>query len=162
MRTHVTLLGIEFDLKLTLLIIFSVVVPMLDYYNHHITGTKAYDRFILYFILPTLVILLLFREPLSSYGFQIGNWRAGLLWTAAGCAGMALILWFIARSPAMQQYYRRPSHLPKRRRAIWLGVFVAWRAVVCLCPRFWPRPGDLPTGRAFCFYAPGQARGGNA
>ena len=107
MRNHVTILGVEFDLKLTILIIFSVVVPMLDYYNHQITGTKAYDRFILYFILPTLLIVLLYREPMANYGFQIGNWRAGLLWTAVGCAGMAIILWFIARSPAMQHYYQR-------------------------------------------------------
>lgn len=101
----VTIGGIEFDLKLTFLIIYSTVIPMLDYYNHQITGTKAYDRFLLYFVIPMAIVLLLFREPPSAYGFQLGNWRVGLMWTLIGCVGMAVILWFIARSPGMQQYY---------------------------------------------------------
>ena len=29
-----TLLGVTFDLRLTLLIVFSTVVPMLDFYGH--------------------------------------------------------------------------------------------------------------------------------
>ncbi len=102
----VTIGGIEFDLKLTFLIIYSTVVPMLDYYNHQITGTKAYDRFILYFLIPMAIILLLFRESPTLYGFQWGNWRVGLMWTLIGCVSMAVILWFVARTPAMQEYYQ--------------------------------------------------------
>jgi membrane protease YdiL (CAAX protease family) len=102
---RVTLLGVEFDVKLTLLIIFSVIVPMVDYYDFPITGTKAYDRFILYFIGSALFIWIVYREPLSNFGFRWGDWRQGLLWTAVGCAGMALILWFVARTPEMQAFY---------------------------------------------------------
>ncbi len=107
----VTIGGVEFDLKLTFLIIYSTFVPMLDYYNHRITGTKAYDRFIFYFIIPMLIILFVFREPPQDFGFQLGNWRIGLLWVFVGCVGMAIILWFVSRTPAMQQYYsaRAPS-----------------------------------------------------
>src|SRR5690606_29215702 len=47
------------------------------------------------------------RESPAAYGFQIGNWRVGLLYVVIGCVGMALILWFIARTPAMQGYYQR-------------------------------------------------------
>ncbi len=101
----ITIGGVTFDLKLTFLIIYSTFVPMLDYYNHRITGTKAYDRFIFYFIIPMLIILLLFRDSPKDYGFQLGNWRLGLIYTLAGCVGMAIILWFIARSAGMQQYY---------------------------------------------------------
>ncbi len=104
-RGNVTVGGIEFDLKLTLIIIMGTILPMIDRYNHRITGTKAYDRLVLYLIIPMVVILLLFRERPTSYGFRLGDWRTGLLWTAAGCAGMALILWFIARTPSMQSYY---------------------------------------------------------
>lgn len=100
-----TIGGIEFDLKLTLIIILSVILPMIDHYNHRITGTKAYDRMILYFVIPMLVILLLFRDNPADYGFQLGNWRRGLMWTVIGCIGMAVILWFIAKTPAMQRYY---------------------------------------------------------
>jgi membrane protease YdiL (CAAX protease family) len=101
----ITIGGVQFDLKLTFLIIYSTFVPMLDYYNHRITGTKAYDRMLLYFVIPMLIILLVFREPPQNYGFQIGNWRSGLLWVIVACAGMAVILWFVGRTGAMQQYY---------------------------------------------------------
>ncbi len=112
--------GIAFDLKLTLIIIFCTVVPMLDYYGHRLTGTKAYDRFILYFVLPMLVILLIFREPPADFGFQWGNWKRGVVWTAVVCVVMALILWFVARTPAMQAYYeaRAPENIG---RLIWLN-----------------------------------------
>ena len=109
-----TIGGIEFDLKLTLIIILSVILPMIDYYNHRITGTKAYDRMILYFVIPILVILLLFRDRPADYGFQLGDWRRGLMWTVIGCIGMAVILWFVAKTPAMQRYYdaKAPESTP--------------------------------------------------
>ncbi len=101
----ITIGGVAFDLKLSFIIIYSTVVPMLDYYGHRITGTKAYDRFIFYFIIPMLIIIFLFRESPKDFGFQLGNWRVGLMWTLIGCVGMAIILWFLARTPAMQAYY---------------------------------------------------------
>lgn len=104
---QMTIGGVTFDLKLMFLVIFSVVVPMLDYYNHRLTGTKAYDRVLLYFLLPMILIWLLFKESPAAYGFQLGDWRKGLLWTVGACAGMAILLWFIARTPSMQQYYAR-------------------------------------------------------
>jgi membrane protease YdiL (CAAX protease family) len=101
-----TIGGVEFDLKLTFLIILGTILPMLDYYKHQITGTKAYDRVVLYFIIPMIVILLLFQERPADYGFKLGNWREGLLWVVGVCAVMAVILFFLARTPAMQAYYQ--------------------------------------------------------
>lgn len=100
-----TIGGVAFDLKLMLFIILATVVPMLDYYDHRLTSHKAYDRVIFYFIIPMLVILLVFRETPADFGFHWGNWRVGLAWTAAAVVGMAIILWFVARTPAMQAYY---------------------------------------------------------
>ena len=105
LRKRMTIGGIDFDLRLTLIIIMGVLLPMVDYYNHRITGNKAYDRMILYFIIPMAVVLLLFRDRPADYGFQLGNWRVGLMWTVIGCAVMAVILWFIARTPSMQSFY---------------------------------------------------------
>ena len=98
--------GVTFDLKLVLLVVVGTIIPMLDYYGHTITSTKAYDRMIFYFIIPVLIILLLFREPLSAYGFQLGDWKTGLMWTAVSCVIMGIILYFIARTPSMQAYYQ--------------------------------------------------------
>ena len=108
-----TIGGVTFDLKLFLFVILGTVLPMLDYYGHRLTGHKAYDRVVFYFIIPMLIILLLFRETPADYGFQMGEWRTGLAWTAVAALGMAVILWFVARSPDMQKYYdaRAPQEL---------------------------------------------------
>jgi uncharacterized protein len=114
MRTRMTIGGVEFDLKLTLIVVLGTILPMLDYYNHTITGAKAYDRLVLYFVVPMVVILLLFREPAADYGFRLGDVRTGLIWTLVGCLAMAAILWFVARTPAMQRYYeaKAPESTP--------------------------------------------------
>ena len=67
-----TIGGVDFDWKITFLIILTTVVPMLDYYNHKLTRLKAYDRLIWYFVIPALVIVLLFREPLTITGLNLG------------------------------------------------------------------------------------------
>lgn len=103
---RVTLLGVEFDVRLTLLILFGTLVPMLDYYGHSPTGVKAWDRFLFYFLGSALFIWLVYREPLANFGFRLGDWRRGLLYTVVSCAAMALILWFVARQPAMASFYQ--------------------------------------------------------
>ncbi len=128
-ETRVTVGNVYFDRRLTFLIIFGTIVPMLDFY-HRFASHKAYDRFILYFILPLLVIWLVFREPVRDYGFRLGNWRAGLAWTAVSCLLMALILYAVARTPAMQAYYeiRAPEEIG---RLLWLnGIeLFAWEFI---------------------------------
>lgn len=154
----ITIGGVEFDLKLTFLIIFSTVVPMLDYYNYRITAVKAYDRLILYFLIPMLIILLLFRESPGAYGFRLGNWKAGLAWTAAACAGMALILWFVARTPAMQAYYEERA-APETLRLIYingvdlLGWEFIWRGLMlfALARAFGPGPAIFLQAVPFAF-----------
>jgi membrane protease YdiL (CAAX protease family) len=92
----------------------GTILPMIDRYNHRITGTKAYDRIILYLIIPMIVIVLLFRDRPATYGFRLGDWRSGLLWAVAGSFLMAVILYFVARTPAMQSYYeaKAPESTP--------------------------------------------------
>lgn len=104
-RRTLTIGDVAFDARLTFLIIFATVVPMLDYYDYSLTGTKAYDRFIFYFIIPLGIILLLFRERPAAYGFRLGRWRTGLVWTLVGCIVMALVLLYVAQTPAMQAFY---------------------------------------------------------
>lgn len=105
-RRTLTIGDVAFDARLTFLIIFATVVPMFDYYNYTLTGAKAYDRFAFYFVLPLAIILFLFREQPAAYGFRLGRWRTGLVWTLAGCAAMALVLFYVAQTPAMQAFYQ--------------------------------------------------------
>ncbi|MFO7682627.1 MAG: CPBP family intramembrane glutamic endopeptidase [Chloroflexota bacterium] len=153
-----TIGGVEFDLKLTILIIFGTIVPMLDYYGHKLTSTKAYDRFILYFVLSMLIILLVFRESPTDYGFKLGNWKVGLAWTVGVCVVMAVILWFVARTPAMQAYYeaRTPENV---RRLLWLngvelfGWEFVWRGFMLfgLAQILGPGPAILIQAVPFAF-----------
>ena len=132
---RLTIGGVEFDVRLTLLIIFATLLPMLDYYGHGPTGVKAWDRFIFYFLGSVVFILLIYREPLGNFGFTWGNWRKGLLYTLVACAGMAAVLWFVARAPTMQAFYegRAPDGMG---RAIFLntvelfGWEFMWRGLV--------------------------------
>jgi membrane protease YdiL (CAAX protease family) len=111
--------GVEFNLQLCLIIVLSTILPMLDWYGYSpakwflssigVTGLshlKAYDRFIFYFVIPMLVIGLLWRDAPAAYGFKIGRWPEGLLWVLFCCGVMSLILWFAARTPAMDSYYK--------------------------------------------------------
>jgi len=105
MKQHWTVGDISFDLKLTFIIILSVILPLIDRYNYTITTVKAYDRLVLYLVIPLAVVVLLFRERPSVYGFQWGDWRTGWQWTLAVCLVIAPILWLAAQNPAMQSYY---------------------------------------------------------
>ena len=94
--------GVFFDWKLVLLVIISTIIPMLDRYNHRFfEEVKAYDRFIYYFIIPCLIIWLIWRDSPRNFGFGLGNWKAGLAWTVGVAVVMGVILWFVARTPAM-------------------------------------------------------------
>lgn len=100
-----TILGIRFEPRVTLIIILGTLLPLADLYDHAVFGIKAYDRFLMNFVIPAAVVLLLFREPLRDYGFRWGHWKVGLAWTAASCVGMAIILWFVVRTPQLASYY---------------------------------------------------------
>lgn len=130
-----TIGGIAFDWQLVVIIALGTVIPMLDAYRHSpvrwlldwagidpgLTGMelKAYDRLFYYLLLPLLVIWLGFRERPAAFGFQWGNWREGGLWVLGACVGMGLILWIVARTPAMLGYY--DARAPRQ---VWQLIYV--------------------------------------
>ena len=95
---------LRMDWKPTTAIVVSTLMLVVEHYRH-ILAHNAYDRLLLYLGVPLLVILLVFRESPARYGFQLGDWKAGLALTAAGCGGMALVMTFLARTEAFQGYY---------------------------------------------------------
>jgi membrane protease YdiL (CAAX protease family) len=113
------------DWKIAVLTVVSTLLLMLDFYHVQLlpwarwfpgwsaTGfsTKILDRTLLYFVVPMLIILAIFRRRPSEYGFGLGDWRAGIVITLGGILLIAPILWWVGRGdPAMQAYYR--SMLP--------------------------------------------------
>lgn len=96
---------LKFDREVVALTIVSTLLLMIDYYER-LTPVKAIDRIALYLVIPLGVIVFAFRRSPRQYGFQWGDWRAGLALTAIVIAIAAPILWYFAHSsPALVQYY---------------------------------------------------------
>lgn len=93
------------DWKIAFITISSTLLLIFNSY-FHITSSLYLDRLILYLLLPLIFILVILREPPSHYGFQLGDWRAGLLITLMGIILVTPILYFAVRlDPAMQDYF---------------------------------------------------------
>jgi len=95
---------LRMDWKAATVIVVSTLTMATDHY-HYLFAHKSYDRMLLYLGVPLLVILLVFRESPARYGFQLGDWKAGLALTAASCVGLALVMPFVARSEDFRRYY---------------------------------------------------------
>jgi len=79
---------------------------MVDSY-HWFTDRKDVDRFFMYLVIPMIVIIAIFRESPRDYGFTLGDWRAGLLFTLGGVIVMTPIIWRLgSQNAAMRDYYQ--------------------------------------------------------
>lgn len=95
---------LRMDWKVVIAIIVSTLALVVEHY-HHILPQTSYDRILMYLGVPLLVIIFVFRESPAKYGFQIGDWKAGLALTAVSCAGMALVVAIVARTGEFRNYY---------------------------------------------------------
>ena len=95
---------LHFDWKIVTVTVVSTLLLMVDAY-HRITPGKVYDRLLLYLVVPMLVVLLLFHESPTAYGFTLGDWRAGLVLTAAAVVLIAPVLRLSGHGGAMAAYY---------------------------------------------------------
>lgn len=96
---------LDFDWKIVFVTIVSTLLLLVDAYQS-ITPNKGLDRIILYLILPLLIVLVVFREKPSVYGFTIGDWKTGLILTGISIVLIAPVLWLTAHGGAMKDYYK--------------------------------------------------------
>lgn len=108
--------GEAFDYRLVIIVIWSVLGPMIYWYNPtwqslvpglaarfpyalgHDAVEMAHMQFMLFFVVPMAIILIALQEnPIRDYGFTIGNWREGLIWTAAGTIPIIVAIWVAMR-----------------------------------------------------------------
>ena len=100
-------LNLKFDRDIVVISVVSTLLLVIDRYRLF-TGIKALDRFFLYMIIPLLITWLVFRDSPKEYGFQWGDWKAGLALTGIAIILVAPILWFTAKNDlSMQEYYVR-------------------------------------------------------
>ena len=94
----------HFDWHIVLVTILSTMLLILDAY-HQFTPAKIFDRLGLYFVIPLITIIVVFREHPGSYGMGLGDWRAGSVITGMAVILIAPVIWLTARQPDMQSYY---------------------------------------------------------
>ncbi len=99
--------GLRFDWKIVSIIVFSTVLLILDRYNSF-TFWKPFDRTILYLFTPLIIIIVVFRENPREYGFQIGNWKAGIAITVGALLVIIPVLWLIVRGDGSMRAYYQP------------------------------------------------------
>jgi uncharacterized protein len=95
---------LKMDWRLATTIVVTTLLIVIDHY-HAITPTKWLDHGLLYLLIPVLLVVVVYRQPLSQYGFQFGDWKAGLIFTLGGWILMTGIMFFIAPTPDFQAYY---------------------------------------------------------
>ncbi|MFN8382419.1 MAG: CPBP family intramembrane glutamic endopeptidase [Anaerolineales bacterium] len=97
---------LDFDWKLVAATIVSTLLLMVDYYRT-LTAYKYVDRLILYLIIPLFIILILFRENPKEYGFSLGDWKLGLIYTSLGILFMAPVIYLLGSGNAsMRLFYQ--------------------------------------------------------
>jgi membrane protease YdiL (CAAX protease family) len=109
------------DWHQAILTIVSTLLLMVDYYHYPLlpwtkwfssweaTGIpmKVLDRTLLYFIIPMVIILVVFRDNPNEYGFSFGDWKAGIVITLGAIILIAPILYLLGRvNISMQNYYK--------------------------------------------------------
>lgn len=119
---------LELDWRIAVLVIVSTLVLLIDFYHPELapwvklfpawskTGlpTKIIDHTLLYFVIPILIILIVFRQKPAEFGFTLGDWKTGLALTLLGIVVIGPILWWVSRGNSeMQDYYQsRVTGLP--------------------------------------------------
>ena len=96
--------NLHFQWKLSFVIIVSTLLIIIERY-HTIFPDKTADHFFLFLVLPLVTVLFIFREKPSLYGFQVGDWRAGLVFSLAGCIITLMIMLFVAQMNDFKAYY---------------------------------------------------------
>jgi membrane protease YdiL (CAAX protease family) len=98
---------LNFDWKIVTVTIVSTLLLMVDYY-HKIFAQKYWDRTLLYFVIPLVIILIFFRENPKEYGFSFGDWKLGLTYTLIGILLMAPVIYYLGHGDeTMKKYYER-------------------------------------------------------
>jgi membrane protease YdiL (CAAX protease family) len=113
---------LHLDWRIAILTVVSTLLLMVDYYHYPLlpwtkwfytwdsTGLsmKVLDRTLLYFIIPMIIILVIFRENPKEYGFALGDWKAGIVITLGAIILISPILWLVGRGDASMQNYYKP------------------------------------------------------
>lgn len=93
------------NLRAATILISSTLLLIISHY-HRLFGDDTLSSFILYFLIPLGIILVLFRDDPRKFGLTLGNWRRGVLFCVLGIVLMAVVIALLAQLEEFRQYYR--------------------------------------------------------
>ena len=122
-RRIVRIAGLDLPLRATVAIVVVTMAILLDYSRTFIPHSvqdigrlapalryQALERFVLFGIVPLVIVLVAFRDSPARYGLRLGDWRRGVALIAVGCAVMApVVLVLVTAAPDFRAYYRISS-----------------------------------------------------
>jgi len=127
-------------LSIALITFISIVFASTNFYYQNI-GADRFDSRIywfcmdggLMFLLPVLSIKLVFKQKLSDFGLQLGDWRYGLITTAIFFVFMIITVWIVSGSESFASTY--PQGGPKVRDN--LSIFLLYEMCVAFYMLGW-------------------------
>jgi membrane protease YdiL (CAAX protease family) len=113
------LFGLRLPTRPTVAMVYATLALTADYYYNFFENflptptypdklrNAAYDHFVLYGLIPVLLVIFMYRKPLADFYAQPGDWRTGLKFTLLAWAVAAPILYIAGHAPDVQAYYIR-------------------------------------------------------
>jgi uncharacterized protein len=95
--------GVEFDARIVEVVAAATLILIVAFNNRFIEA--EYLRFVLEFLVPVAIVLLVWRENPRRYGLALGDWRLGLPIVVAGVLVLAVVIWVVGRLPDFRAYY---------------------------------------------------------
>jgi membrane protease YdiL (CAAX protease family) len=99
--------GVAFDARIAQVVSLATII-LIFAFNDRFLGAE-YARFVLEFIIPVAIILLVWHEDPRRYGLRLGDWRLALPIVVGGVAIMAAAIWFLGRLPDFRAYYTQDT-----------------------------------------------------
>jgi membrane protease YdiL (CAAX protease family) len=114
-RRDVTLFGLALPTRATVAILLTTALLLVDYLQLLVPGGDGtslgglqplkVERFFVFLVIPAAVVVVGFRDRLSRYGLQLGNWRWGAVLLLAGLVLMTPIILALSGVASFRTYY---------------------------------------------------------
>ena len=119
-RHSLNLGGLVLDTRLTVIVVVSTLLLILEYYHNWFPDGTALgwlrlnqiERLVYFLVIPLVIIRYGFHDSVADYGFRVGDWRLGLKYTLILCAAAGPLLYLVTQLPGMQGYYQQPAPGP--------------------------------------------------
>jgi membrane protease YdiL (CAAX protease family) len=119
-RRDVTVFGLAVPTRASVAIVASTALILVDQLGLLLSPTTSAElpgglravpaeRFLLFLVVPALIVLLGFRDRLSRYGLRLGDWRWGAGLLLAGLVVMTPIILALSGDRSFRAYYGASS-----------------------------------------------------